>query len=490
MRGDSGRPVGRPMATRTRRWRSAIALILAASLALPPGAFAKKSGGGERDLGRRFLLEARSQLPITEDPALAEYIEQLGGRLVKALGPQEFDYRFFVVQSPILNAFAVPGGYVFLFTGLIARANTEDEIVGVLGHEIGHVHAHHIVRLQQAGTMWTVASLVGMLLAAVNPVLAAGALAAAQTAQLKYSRDFEQEADYLGLRTATDAGYDPQALTAFFKQLLVEQRVNPTGVPPYMLSHPITEERVANADSVIRSRGLKTPPGRPKASPQFLEAKAVAAALDGPPDAVVAQYRRLAEERPDDAERQFLLGRVYQTVGRLDPARTALERARDLGYGPGVDRPLGAVYVNLKQPEKGTALLQAYLATAPSDGWAHLELGKALADQGKGEDAQREYQRALRLDDDLDEAHRLLGMSLGRTGDQAQGFYQLGTAALLRGDLEQAFSLYDRARPLLAEGTAERAEVDAALDELEPLVRDRIRERATQNRPRGAAPGP
>ena len=466
--------------------RRLLATVLVALLAIPPQVQAR--GGGERELGRRFLLEARSQLPLADDPALTEWVERLGMRLVDELGPQEFDYRFFVVESPTLNAFAVPGGYIFLFTGLIARASNEDEVAGVLGHEIGHVNAHHVVRLQQAGTVWSAAALLGMLLAAVNPVLAAGALAAAQTAQLKYSRDFEQEADYLGLRTTTEAGYDPHALTSFFKQLLVEQRVNPTGVPPYMLSHPITEERVANAESVIRSRGLETPTGRPLASADFLEVKAVATALDGPSEAVLATYRRRAEERPNDAQRQFLLGRVYQTVGRLDPARIALERARDLGYGPRVDRPLGAVYLSLKQPEKAVGAFERYLTANAGDGWTHLYLGKALADAGKADEAVQEYQRAARLDDDLDEAHRLLGMALGRGGDQAQGFYQLGTAALLRGDLEEAYSHYDRARPLLAEGTAQRAQVDAALTELEPLVRERVRERAAESRRRGVVP--
>jgi predicted Zn-dependent protease len=461
-------------------------MALAALLSVPPQVLAR--GGGERELGREFFLEARSQLPLADDPALTEWIEGAGRQLVEALGPQQFDYRFFVIESPMLNAFAVPGGYVFMFTGLIARAETEDEVIGVLGHEIGHVNAHHVVRLQQAGSMWSAASLLGMLLAAVNPVLAAGALAAAQTAQLKYSRDFEQEADYLGLRTMTDAGYDPSALASFFKQLLIEQRVNPTGVPPYMLSHPITEDRVAHVESAIRSRGLVAPPGRPHASAEFLEAKAVASALDGPAEAIVASYRRRAEERPTDAQRQFLLGRVYQTVGRLEPARAALERARELGYGPRVDRPLGSVYLALKQPAEATAAFERYLAEKPGDGWTHLQLGKALADGGKAEDAVREYQRALRLDDDLDEAHRLLGMALGRRGDQAQGFYQLGTAALLRGELEQAFSHYERARPLLAEGTPQRSEVDAVMTEIEPLLRERARERAAQNRRRGAAP--
>jgi predicted Zn-dependent protease len=468
--------------------RRVLAVVLAALLAAPPGAWAR--GNTERELGRRFYLEALSQLPLADDPALTEWLEGLGGRLAESLGPQEFDYRFFVVESPMLNAFAVPGGYVFVFTGLIARANTEDEVAGVLGHEIGHVNAHHVARLQSAGAVWSVASLLGMVLAAVNPVLAAGALAAAQTAQLKYSRDFEQEADYLGLATTTKAGYDPKALTSFFKQLLIEQRVNPTGVPPYMLSHPVTEERVANAESVIKSRGLETPKGRPLASPEFLEAKAVASALDGPADAIIASYRRRAEEKPTDAQRQFLLGRVYQVTGRLEPARGALERARELGYGPRVDRSLGALYLSLKQPGKAAETLERYLAAKPSDGWAHLQLGKALADEGKTDDSLREFQRAVRLNDNLDEAHRLMGMALGRGGDQAQGFYQLGTAALLRGDLEQAYSLYDRARPLLAEGTTQRTQVDTLMTELEPLVRERERERAAQSRRRGVVPGP
>src|SRR5262249_26007698 len=150
---------------------------------------------------------------------------------------------------------------------------------------------------------------------------------------------------------------------------------------------------------------------------------------------------------------------------------------------------LGATYVALKQPEQGAAILQRYLATNPSDAWAHLQLGKAFADQGKGDQAVAEFQRAARLDGNLDEAHRLLGMSLGRQGDQGQGFYQLAVAAKLRGDLEQAYSLFDRAKPLLAEGSPQRAEVDAALEELQPLVRERERERA-QPRRRGLAPGP
>src|SRR5262249_45731016 len=146
------------------------------------------------------------------------------------------------------------------------------------------------------------------------------------------------------------------------------------------------------------------------------------------------------------------------------------------------------VYLALKQPDKAATVLQHYISTNPPDGWAHLQLGKAFADAGKNEDAVVEYERAARLDDGLDEAHRLLGLSLGRQGDQGQGYFQLGTAALLRGTSVQAASRSDRARPLGAEGTLQRAEVAATLEELEPRGRARARERAESNRRRGMAP--
>ncbi|MGH7893666.1 MAG: M48 family metalloprotease [Candidatus Binatia bacterium] len=470
--------------------RPLLALACVVALVVQP-AFAASQGNTERALGRRFFLEARSQIPLIEDPAVTSYVEGLGNRLVAGLGPQPFDYHFFVVAHPSLNAFAVPGGYVFVFSGLLAKAANDDEIVGVLGHEIAHVHAHHIVRQQVAGTVWTAASLLGVLLSIVNPILGAGAIAAAQTAQLKYSRDFEQEADYIGLRIATQAGYDPHSLGSFFKQLLVEQRVNPAGVPAYMLSHPVTEERVAHVESIIDAQALKAPKGRPAASPELAEVQAVVRAETEPVDVVVGEYKRRAEKAPNDAEAQFLIGRVYQSVGQYEAARTALERSRELGFGPRVDRPLGSVYVALKSSDAAQAVLRKHLSTHPSDAFSHLELGKALADGGDQPAAVKEFQRAVSLDPDLDEAHRLLGLTLGRQGAQADGFYQLAVAARLRGDLEQALSHFEKVDELEPDGTPRKKELAEAIDELEPLVRDRELERRERSRrgPRGLVPG-
>jgi predicted Zn-dependent protease len=459
-----------------------LAAVLALATALAP-VCATADGGGEGELGRRFFLQARSELPLVDDPAVTEYVDRIGRKLIGALGPQEFEYHFYVVQSPTLNAFAVPGGYVFVFSGLLARTTSDDELAGVLGHELGHVTGHHITRQQQKGQVWTAAALLGLLLSAVNPVAGAAGIAAAETAQLKYSREFEQEADYLGLRYSTAAGYDPHAMGSFFKTLLAEQRVNPAGVPAYMLTHPITEDRVAHVETSITAQKLKTPAGRPAASSEMGEVQAVARAIAEPADVVIGHYRRLAEQKPDDAERQLLLGRVYAEIGQLEAARGALEKCRDLGgLGGRVDRPLGAVYVALKQPEKAREALERHLARHPDDAWAHCQLGKALADAGQSGPSLVEFQRALSLDPDLEEAHRLTGIALGRKGDEAEGFYHLALASRLRGELEQALSQFRSTDHLVTPGSARQMEVEHAIAELEPLVRERERERMERRR--------
>jgi len=448
-----------------------VAGLAAAVLLASAGPLSASSA--ERELGRRFMLEARGQLPLVDDPAVVEFLRSLGERLVAQLGPQEFDYQFHVVRHPSLNAFAVPGGYIFFFSGLIGRVDSEDELVGVLGHEIAHVHAHHVTRQQTAGQVWNAAALLGVLASLVNPVLGAGAIAAAQTAQLKYSRDFEQEADFLGLGLVGKAGYDPHALGSFFQELLTEQRLNPVDLPPYMLSHPVTQDRIAKVESVIAAQKLTTPSGRPRVSLALREAQAVVRGLDDPADEALQAYRRDAEAKPGDPVAHLVLGRAYQAKGKLDAARASLEEARRLGGAEGREqRALGTVYLATHRPDDARVALEAYLADHPRDAWSHLELGKAHAARGDDEGAALEYRRALTLVPAFGEAHRALGLHLGRSGAEAEGFYHLALAARDRGDLQQAYGFFQRAQADLPKSDRRQRDIADALEELKPLVAD------------------
>ena len=472
-----------------KRTRPGVAVLLVAALlaqSVRP-ALASKT---ERELGRQFLLEIRSQLPVLDDPAPLRLVERVGQRVVKTLGATEFDYQFFVIDHPALNAFAVPGGYVFVFSGLLAKIESEDELAGVLGHEIAHVNAHHIARLQQQGQIWNVAALLGLFLGIINPVLGAGAIAAAATAQLKFSREFEQEADFLGLKYMTQAGFDPHGMPEFFKQILLEQRLNPAGVPAYMLTHPVTDERVSNANTAIESQHLaqhvvKRPPAL-----DVREAKAVAKAVAGPVETVIDEYRHAAEAEPKSGEQTFLLGRVYQVVGQLDAARKSLEQARSMTGNAGyVDEPLGAVYSGLHMPAEARSALERAIQRHPDDASARLELGRVLEAAGDDAGALKEYQRAITLAPDLDEGQRLAGLALGRKGEQADGFYHLALASRLRGDLGQALSHFRKTDELLAEDSPRRAEIAEAIDELKPLVRVREQEETDRERRRRPVSG-
>jgi beta-barrel assembly-enhancing protease len=440
----------------------------------------------EREVGRQFLLEVRSQLPVLSDPAPLRLVQRVGGRIVKALGATEFDYQFFVIDHPALNAFAVPGGYVFVFSGLLAKMKSEDELAGVLGHEIAHVNAHHLSRMQQEGQAWNVAALLGLFLGLINPVLGAAAIAAATTAQLKFSRQFEQEADFLGLKYMTQAGFDPHGMPDFFKEILLEQRLNPTGVPAYMLSHPVTDERVTNALTTITTQHLAKAGGKRTASLEVREVQAVTRAVAGPAEVVIEEYRRPVEANPNDAAASFLLGRVYQVVGQLDSARRAFERAATLG-GPSahyVDGPLGVVYSGLHLNAEARIALERALQRRPDDAAGHLELGRVFEATGDDAAALREYQRAVSLAPDMDEAQRMAGLAFGRKGEQGMGFYHLALAARLRGDLPQALSHFRKTDELLPDDSPRRGEVEAAIEELRPLVRQREQEELDRERRR------
>jgi predicted Zn-dependent protease len=233
------------------RLRAVLSALLAATLSLSP-APAHASISMEREVGEEFVKEARQGLPMINDWEINGLVSSIGRKFVGVLGTQPFDYEFFVVSEDSINAFAVPGGKIFVHAGLIARAESEDELAGVVGHEVAHAHAHHAVRQEQKGAAASYASLLGIFLTALNPVLGQAAIAAAMGQQLKYQRDFEREADFLGFDYAKKAGYEPGAMFALLRKIYEEQKINPTLMPPYFQSHPLSGERMAYLEAAIK----------------------------------------------------------------------------------------------------------------------------------------------------------------------------------------------------------------------------------------------
>ena len=189
-----------------------------------------------------------------DDAELSAYINALGHRLTAVNPEARLDFEFFLVRDNTINAFAMPGGFVGVHTGLLLAAQSESEVASVLSHEVAHVTQHHVARMLGKQSQMSVPSLaalvVALLAARSNPQVAQGAMAAITAgniqSQLNYSRDFEREADRVGYQTLERSGFDVHAMAMFFERLQKFGRLYENNAPGYLRTHPITSERIAD----------------------------------------------------------------------------------------------------------------------------------------------------------------------------------------------------------------------------------------------------
>jgi predicted Zn-dependent protease len=451
---------------RARRLGRVTVLVLVGALAAAPTTASAIGFGEERDLGARFALEARVQLPLLRAPAVSGYLREVGNRLTARLESQPFSYRFYVVRDPNLNAFAVPGGYVYVHSGLVLGVASEAELAGVLAHELVHVAAHHVVRQQEKTTLINYATLLGVFLSIVHPALGAGALAAGTAAQLKYQREFEQEADSVGIGLMAPAGFDPAGMPKFLRRVLREQRLNPANVPAYFLSHPLTEDRVAALEQRLAT--LPRPAPRPDGNLRLAAAQATIRALTEPADKVLPAFQAAVAAAPNDAAAAHRLGLVdlYVDPSRPAEAEPLLARA-GAARMPGAAGDLGRALVRLGRADEARRNFEAELKSDPENAAMSLELGKLALASGESRRARALFERALDVDPELDDAEYGLAECLGKSGDTRGQWLHLGRAFELRGDLERARSGYEKALELAPEEGPEHAELRAAVQAID-----------------------
>lgn len=229
--------------------RAARMMTLAGALAVTGGCASMVSTEQEVQLGQQGAAQVNAQLPIVRDGAVNSYVNQLGNSIARRVDPRGIQYTFRVVNSNEVNAFALPGGFVYVNAGLIARTSNMSELAGVLAHEIGHVvERHSVEQLERAQGANLLAS---VLLGGSSPIAQAGAQVAGTAVFAHYSRDAEREADRDAVRFLVQSGIDPRGMVSMFQTLLREQKSQPGAVERWFSTHPLTEERVQNAQQEI-----------------------------------------------------------------------------------------------------------------------------------------------------------------------------------------------------------------------------------------------
>jgi predicted Zn-dependent protease len=288
----------------------------------------------ERRLGESIVRDIRFRDPTyLDDPEIVDYLSTLGTRLVRANPAARQDFEFFAMRDSVINAFALPGGFVGVNTGLLMMADSESELAAVIGHEVAHVSQRHIARMlgqeQQLQMPMLAALAAALLLGHARPDLAAGAVAATQAgaaqSSLSYSRDFEREADRIGLRTLETAGFDPRAMATMFEKLQRATRVSEDAtVPGWLRTHPMTVERIADAEN----RAANMPYRQHVDSLEFQLVRAKLRAESGEAAGAVAYFRGALREQRYSSEAAAHYGLAAALLRDGKKAEAAAEVAR------------------------------------------------------------------------------------------------------------------------------------------------------------------
>jgi len=207
----------------------------------------------EVQMGQDYSAQINAQLPIVQDAEINRYVNVLGDSIANLADNRGIDYHFYVVNAPDVNAFAVPGGFVYVNRGLIDRTTNMSQLAGVLGHEIGHVVRRHSVKQMQKAQGANIGVVLGCTLINVCGSDAAGAAIQVGGAALfaKFSRDDETEADQEAVKNVIRAGIEPHGIPQMFQILLNERKSQPDAVAGWFASHPGEEERLAETTAMI-----------------------------------------------------------------------------------------------------------------------------------------------------------------------------------------------------------------------------------------------
>ena len=428
--------------------------------------------------GKAIMSQIRASPGYLDDAEVTDYLNQVGYRLVANCPDPGGHFEFFAVNDKSVNAFALPGGFIGVHSGLLLTAQSESEFIGVMGHEIAHVTQRHIARMlseQRKSRLTSLAAIAVAILAARSDAqLSQGAIAAAAAAplqsQLNYSRDNEREADRIGLQIVQKSDYDVHAVPVFFERLQRASQIYEGGAPSYLRTHPLTFERIADIENRVSEMPYRQVPD----SLAFHMVRARLTALDGSPsDAVVVFRERIRQKKYANevaARYGYVVALLRQTdfeAGDIATARaqidTLLEKAPD-------DPMILALHARLEmrtgQAQVGLSIYRQALRLYPTRRSLMYGYSAALIRSGRAEEAVEFLDRSIdrvapdpHLYELKAEAHALQGQQLRQHRARAE-------ALLLMGNLRAAIQQLRYAQASDDGDFYERSGVDARLREL------------------------
>ena len=452
----------------------------------------------ERRIGEGYYRELRRDPSYLDDPEITAYVQDLGYRLIAAGPDARMDVEFFVLKDVQINAFAMLGGYIGVNSGLIMAAQTESEMASVIGHEIGHLTQKHIARSVSAGRRTSVAAMVAsalcLLAARSNPQGAGTCLTGAQAAQvqtqLAYSRDFEREADRVGLEILNQGGFDVSAMPVFFERMQRAYRLYDSNAPVYVRSHPLTTERIADVQNRVQT--LRSRAHVDNLAFQLVRAKLRATmdeSVDGTRSAIQFFTAQTGEKTYTSAAAAYL-GLSYarllaKDVPGAEAAFARIPRAASATVHPMIDTLAARIRQTAGDNDGAVKILRASAARYPQLRHVQLGLVDGLQRAGRHDEALLLLREQVQLYRTDPKVYEMQAKSYVATGKRMAQHQALGEYFVLLGALQPAIEQFQIAR---CEGDGDfyqQSIIDARIRTLwEGLVADRTdQQKAAQQGP-------
>jgi predicted Zn-dependent protease len=387
----------------------------------------------EKIMGRKFVNQARKYFDLVNNEFCRQYINDLGHYLIIPLESRPFPFDFYIIKDNTLNAFAAPGGHVFIFSGLINAVDSLDELASVICHEIGHVSARHISQRMEQSKKMGMATLSALLLGVfiggdTGSALITGTMAAGVQAQLSYSRDNERQSDQIGFKLLSLSGFDAHATIEVMKKLGRASLFGTNKIPAYLLTHPTGPERISNLHSLLsnyKQAPLSKEAAQFKKIFPYFKTIIVAKSLKA-----VEAKKRFELEKTNDPESSMPdlgLGIVNMQLAEYDIAISYLKQAQKKkpDFVP-ILTTLAQAYEINGQNREAIKLLEDVLDLEISDDSVTFLLGVAYENIGEYGKALDLFKKLVLFQPVRNDVYYHLGIVYGRQASLGRAHYNFG----------------------------------------------------------------
>lgn len=433
----------------------------------------------EQAIGDSYMRQLRSIAPLMNDPEVNDYILHLGFKLVENnVRASDRPFLFFVIQNPSINAFALPGGYIGVHTGLITKTENESELASVIGHEIAHVTQRHLARrieLQSQMTIPSLAAFVAAILIASQSRSSDGAMAAmigsqglAQQAILNHTRSNESEADRIGITTMYRAGFDPDAVASFFEKMQANSRYQSNAFE-FLRTHPLSRNRIT--DARLRASEFPNIPVIEKPTYQLIKEKIIALTARITPTLLQSARNRYDDGQFDTDSKKYGYAILLYRAKRLKQAESLLQALRKKSpKQTSYAIALAELDIEKGTPSRSLPIIQDFLDKIPGN-LALIEINaKLLLADNRAKEARELILENIHMTLHAPYLLKILSRAQELSGHHSEVYETEGNYLLSMGDLIGARNQYYQALNTQTEDPYARQRINSQLARIKEFL--------------------